>query len=253
MSLTTSTRSFIGRGKWFIAPRSAGVQSGALLRVGNVSAANFSITEEKKEVKDYENPGGGIKDSISRIAKVEGSMTIFDYSPENLALSIRGSKTVVTAGAVADEPHNDVFAGSFVPVNFIPDPSVEFVVKKGAATLTKDTDYFSYMTGIQLISGGAVADGDDITISYTKNKSNIIQALVSSASEYLLYFEGLNEMDGNNPIPLRVHRVKFSPTSGLGLLSDDPSTLELKFDVLSDSKIITPGISQFFSLGVVIN
>ncbi len=254
MALTTNTRSFIGRGKWFIAPKSAGVQSGALLRVGNVSAASFAITEEKKEVKDYESLGGGIKDSISRISKVEGTMTIYDYSPENLALSIRGTKTAVTAGTVAAEAHNDVFAGSFVPFDYIPDPSVAPVVTKLPSTvLVAGTDYSVYPTGIQLIAGGAVVNGDDLTIGYTKNKSNVIQALVSSASEYLLFFEGLNEMDGGNPLPLRVHRIKFSPTAGLGLLSDDPSTLELKFDVLSDSTITAPGISQFFSLGMVVN
>lgn len=253
MALSTSTRSFIGKGKWFIAPKAAGVQSGALLRVGNVSAASFAISEDKIEVKDYENAGGGTKDSLSRISKVEGSFTIYDYSPENLALSIRGTKTAVTAGAVAAEPHNDVFAGSFVPFDYIPDPSVAPVATKLPATvLVAGTDYDVYPTGIQL-KGSTVVNGDDLTIGYTKNKANLIQALVSSAAEYLLYFEGLNEMDGGNPLPLRVHRVKFSPTAGLGLISDDPGTLELKFDVLADSTITTPGISQYFSLGMVVN
>lgn len=253
MALTTSTRSFVGKGKWFIAPKAAGVQSGALLRVGNVSAASFAISEDIIEVKDYENAGGGVKDSQSRISKVEGSFTIYDYSPENLALSIRGTKTVVTTGAISAEAHNDVFAGSFLPFAYIPDPSVAPVVTKLPSTvLDAGTDYDVYPTGIQL-KGSTVANGDDLAIGYTKNKANLIQALVSSAAEYLLYFEGLNEMDGGNPLPLRVHRVKFSPTTGLGLISDDPGTLELKFAVLADSTITTPGVSQYFSFGMVVN
>lgn len=254
MALTTSNRAYVGKGKWFIAPKAAGVQSGPLLRVGNVSAASFAISEDKIEVKDYENVGGGLAVSQARISKVEGSLTVYDYSPDNLALSIRGTKTAVTAGAVAAEAHSDVFAGSFVPFSFIPDPSVAPVVTKLPSTvLVANTDYTVFPTGIQLIAGGAVIDGDDLTFGYTKNKANLIQALVSSSAEYLLYFEGLNELDGGNPVPLWVHRVKFSPASGLGLISDDPGTLELKFDVLKEPLITTPGISQYFSLGMVVN
>lgn len=257
MALTTSTRSFIGKGKWRIAPKSAGAQSGPLLEVGNISAATFAITEDKKELKDFRSAGGGTKDTLSRIASVVGTMTVHDYSPENLAISVRASQTAVSAGAVAAEAHSNVFEGSFIPTNYIPDGTTAMVVTKlPSTTLVLDTDYTESPLGIQLLTvaeGGQVVDGDDITIGYTKNKSVVLEALVNSGLEYMLFFEGLNEVDNSNPLPISIHRVKFSPTAGLALIGDDFAGLELKFDVLSDSTVTGTGLSKFFKIGTVSN
>ena len=59
MTMTTATRSYIGKGKIY-----AGLRSGGAMRpIGNVSKISLAISEEKKELKDFTSAGGGTKDT----------------------------------------------------------------------------------------------------------------------------------------------------------------------------------------------
>jgi len=58
-------RSFVGKGKLYLGRYG----QNNLQRIGNTSKLSLSIDEETKELADYENPGGGVADALSRIAK----------------------------------------------------------------------------------------------------------------------------------------------------------------------------------------
>ena len=60
-----------------------------------------------------------------------------------------------------------------------------------------------------------------VKVSYTPLKSNMIQALVESGREFILFMQGLNDAQEGLPFNIRVHRVKFSPAQNLGFISDD--------------------------------
>lgn len=301
MSLVSTTRSYIGKGPIYARKRTGGL---GLLPIGNCSALSFSITEDIKTLSDYTNAGGGTKDTLRRITKVEGTVDARDFSPSNLALALRGAVTTEGTATVSAEAHT-AYTNAFVAFDHLKDsgasvtpviavsaaradttaytvgqtilasavvyqcttagtsagsaPSYNTTVgatttdgtvvwtSRGAVTMVADTDYQIGNNGIRILSTASrFALGLPITVAYTQNPAEILQALVSSATEYELFFDGLNEVDSGNPAPIKVHRVQFGVTSGLPLIADDFGTLQMKFDVLQDTTISGTGISQYF-------
>lgn len=311
MALTTATRSFIGKGKIY-----AGLKAGgAMLPIGNVSKLSLAISEEKKELLDYTSAGGGKKDTLSRISGIEGSMTAHDFSPENLALVLRGETTTVTSISVSNETGHTGYSGGFIATTHLPDMTATFTpvidvstgwvaetaytvgqtilesslvfqcttagtssvvgskptftlvatgatvndgaslvwTCRGAVAMVDGTDYTKGKAGIEIAAGASrFALGLPVKISaYTKAPAEVVQALVSSAAEYKIAFDGLNEVDSGNPMYIAIHRIKFGVTAGLDLIGDDFGALEVKFDVLQDTTITGTGISQYFKVAQV--
>lgn len=309
MALTTSTRSFIGKGKIYAGPRTGG----AAFPIGNVASLSLAITEEKKELLDYTSAGGGTKDTLSRISAIEGTMNVHDFSPENLALVLRGEVDTEATGSVAAEAHtaytngflgltylpdtgttitpviavadiwvaetayvagdyilenDDVFqcttAGTSATVGNEPDwtltPAIGGTVSdgtvvwtnRGALAMVDGTDYQIGKAGIFILSTATrFTAGLPITVAYTKNAAEIVQALVASSTEYTIHFDGLNEVDSGNPYYVKIHRIKFGVTAGLDMIGDEFGALEVSFDVLQDTTISGTGISQYLKIAQV--
>lgn len=116
MTQTVLTRSFIGKGKVY-----AGLKAGgANLPLGNVSKLALQISEEKKELLDYTSAGGGMKDTLTRISSITGTMTVHDYSPENLAFVLRGEVDTQASGSVSNETGHTAYTNGFVEFSYIP-------------------------------------------------------------------------------------------------------------------------------------
>lgn len=311
MAQTTSTRSYIGKGKIYAQLRTGGAASS----LGNVSKLSLAISEEKKELLDYTSAGGGMKDTLVRISGITGSMTAHDFSPENLAFVLRGGVTTQATSAANNETGHTGYTGAFVEPTYIPDMSLTVTpvinvsaawvaetayevgdcilensdvyqcttagtsttsgseptwsgkdetgetisdgstliwTNRGAVAMVDGTDYTKGKGGIEIASTATrFALGLPIKISYTKMASEITQMLTTSAPEYTLIFDGLNEVDSGAPFYVKLHRVKFGVTSGLDLIGDDFGALELTFDVLQDSTISGTGISQYAKIAQV--
>ena len=303
MSLVSTTRSYIGKGPIYAMKKTGGL---GFLPIGNCSALSFAITEDIKTLNDFTNAGGGTKDTLRRITKVEGTVDARDFSPENLALALRGNVTTEATGSVAAEAHT-AYTGAMIPLDHVLDSGVApvpviavsaapvistpYVVgntmlsgsvvyqcttggttagtppsytatlgattpdgtavwtSRGAVTMVANTDYQIGHSGILILKTATrFALGLPITVAYTQNPAEILQALVNSATDYTLFFDGLNEVDSGNPAPIKVHRVQFGVTSGLPLIADDFGTLQIKFDVLQDATLSGTGISQYFKI-----
>ncbi len=123
----------------------------------------------------------------------------------------------------------------------------------GTTTLVANTHYQRTRSGINALAAGTQFDdyGTPLTVSYTKNAQYLIQALTDSGTEYLMVFDGLNEVDSGNPIVARLHRVKFSPTAGMDLIGDEFGELTMEFSVLKDESITTAGLSQYMQIAMV--
>lgn len=249
MALTTNTRSFIGKGKFYLKPRAGGVRR----FIGNVRSAKFAIAEDTKELIDFTKGGGGVLDSVSRISSVTGDMEITDYSPENLALGLYGTVTANAGGGTVTDEQHTALVGSLVVLNYMQDTTASITVKDQAGTTTyvAGTDYTRSAAGITPLEGGGIADEDVLKISYTKQAENLVETLTNSGQEYELFFEGLNEADSGNPVLLRSYRVKFSPSSGTDLISDDFGALSVSFKVLKDTTVTGVGLSQYMQLRMV--
>ncbi len=237
--------SYLGSGKVYLRDRSAAT---GLVEVGNCSALSFAVTEETKELRDYTQPGGGTYNEVKRITSVECQITMHDMSAENLSRALYGSTSATATGTVTDEAHADVNKGEFVATAFL--PSAITTVKVGATTKTANTDYEVRAGGIYIIPGGTIADGDDITITYTKAVADVVQALTNSGKEYELVFDGLNEARSGKKTRVRAHRVKIGALANLGLIGEEYAAIEATGKVLKDTSITGANISQYFKVEI---
>lgn len=238
--------SYIGSGKIYLRDRSNA--TAGLIEVGNASVLNFGITEDIQELRDYTQAGGGTYNEVRRITAVEVSMTLHELSAANLARALYGGTSTVATGTVTDEAHNDVVVGALVTTTFM--PSAITSVKKGASTLVLGTDYEVRGAGILVKSGGAIITGDDITITYTKAATDVVEMLTNSGKEYEMVFDGLNEARSGKATRVQAWRVKIGAAQNLGLIGEEYAALEVTGKLLKDTSITTAGLSQYCKIEV---
>jgi hypothetical protein len=92
-----------------------------------------------------------------------------------------------------------------------------------------------------------VASGDAITIDYTPVASTDVQALVNSAPNVSLYFDGVNEVDGKKYVG-KIWLAKLGVAQNVEFIGDDFGTLSLSVTIQKDETIVTGGKSQYFEL-----
>lgn len=240
-----SSESYLGSGNIYLRERGT---ADPLLPVGNCSVLNFAFEEDKKTLPDYRNPGGGVADSVTRITGATGNMTTHTLSARNLAQALRAAITAVVGAPIVDEPHTSAGVdGEFIPFDFAYDKSVAPVVKDTAATpatLTEGVDYVLANGGILVIGTGAIDDAG-VQVSYTSMAQDVVEMLTNSGKEYELHFDGLNEANSGKAVHIVIHRLKFSPASGMDWLGDDFAELPLAFDMLADESITALGKSKY--------
>lgn len=227
-------------------------QSKGLLPIGEVPKLELSIEIDKKELQSHTQSGGGLADVVSRIKSVGIAMDINSLSPENIAMAMYGSATVVAGAAKTDEPH-DAYPGALVSFLNPPDLNIAPVIKSvaGSTTYVANTDYELSPAGIKIKAGGAIIAKTAIKVSYTALGHDVIQMLTNSGDSYRLVFEGLNEARSDKPVIVELFKTKFDPTSGLGLIADDFGVLSLTGSVLKDTSKAGASISKFARISMV--
>ena len=235
-------KSFIGKGIVYINGRD----------VGNCTALTMGITEEKIELKNYRAAGGGNYNSLTRIDAVEVSMTISDFSAENLALGLFGTASAVTAAEVSDEsvttPASKV-GNPLVQTAHVIDTAETVTVTSSPAGTTYDVtdDYIVTPAGIQIVATGDIPVDTAILVSYDKKATSVLEMLTTSAGEYTLVFDGLNEAQSGTPYVVTVHRFKAGPAAEVALIGDEFGELQITGEALADTTITGAGLSQYAS------
>jgi len=237
--------SYMGVGRVML--REVGAQAG-MLHIGNVSALDLGVTTDTKEQKDYTTVGGGTVAEVQRISAIELSMTLHDLDKDNIKRAFLGTASSTVAGAVANEPLV-AFAG-FIPTSSPIDTTEPVTVVNGATTYVVDDDYTIGAGGITILAGGAIADGTTIEVSYTTIDHDTVEAVTSTAKEYELYFEGMNEAKDGRSVNVHAYRIKISPTDKLSLINDDFASFTVKGKLLRDNTKKGAGISKYFKVQV---
>ena len=239
-------RSYIGKGPVYIKLKSA---NGGLFPIGNCSNLEVSFEEESKTLRDYKSAGGGNANILTSISAFSGNLVMHDYSAANLALALRGTESAVEASSVVDEAHTSAGTeGELIPIDFIVDTSAAVTVTLANNTaLALTTDYVLENNAIMVVGTGAI-DANGILVSYTKDVSEVMEALTGAGQEYELYFNGLNEAQSGKYVAIAMHRVKFSPAQGLSFIGDEFGEMSVDFEVLSDSTKVGTGISKFMKV-----
>ncbi len=242
---------FQGYGIISIAPYESGATFGArkFRDSGNNSGFSTSFSENKEELRDFRTSAGGTDSAVSRLESMTGQLDARHFTPENFAMAVWGTTEVLNATPIADEPHV-LHAGAFVPAERMIDMTVAPVVKKGATVVDTD-DYTVSAGGIKFnstITTADVADGDDITFSYTPVACTSIEALVTGAPLVSIFFDGGNAVTGKRAIG-RYYKCKLGVAQNIGLITESGfGTLGITFTVLKDDTVPGTGTSKFFKL-----
>lgn len=238
--------SFIGKGSVFLQLR--GVVGAKMVPIGNCEELTTATEIDQKSLLDSSIGGGGMLETLDRIKSVKVQMKVTNMSSANIAIVLRALVTSATSVAVTDEAHADIARGSLIQLARLPDLTQPVTVKKGATEIASAGNWTAIGAGIwPNPAATALADGDDITVSYTALASDMLQTLVRSADEYRLLFSGMNEARGDKPVVVAMHRLKFAP-GGLGLITDDFGRLSLDAELLSDPTVVGTGLSKFMSV-----
>ena len=243
---------FIGKAKIRIGLYSSGATFKAreLRYLENTSRFELSFSEEEKKLLDYTNASGGNDSSVKRINDITGALDPRHFTPENLALALWGTTSALDATAIVGESGFKIVPKMFLPTDRIIDMSEPVVLKKGATVI--DTDDYTVSPGGVLIADAittaSVTSGDAVTIDYTPVASHDIQALVKSAPEVSIMWEGLNEVNGKYTIG-KIWKAKLGAAQNVGFITEDFGTLAISVTVLKDETVPAAGDkSQYFKL-----
>lgn len=254
MTHVSTTRGYKGRGRFTVRP----LGGGRPFELGNVVSLSESIEVDRTGRQNYMDAAGGELDVEETITSFTFEAVANDISPQNIALGLRGTSAMVSAGDVTNEPVK-AWTGHRIAFRYLPDPDEPVVVKTtggSPTTLVADTDYERTPHGIRILSTTTLAfSGEnpvDLTVDYKRNPQYLIQALVDAGTEYEIIWHGLNAVDSGNPITSRYFRVKFSPTSGFNRHGgDDFGELTLSGTVLSDESREGAGLSKYLETAMI--
>ncbi len=241
------TLAFAGKGDVYI-----GKYGQKLVKAGNVGPLEIEVSSDEKTMMDYTDTGGGYTDVIERITGVKGNGTFFNFSKENLAIALRGTASAIASGSVVDEVKIATVFDGLIELDKI--PVVNSIVVKdstGATTYVLGVDYLVDRLGIILIEGVTIAADDVLKISYDSLAFDNVEALTAGNAVYTVLVSGVNEANDDSPVSVLFHKVKFSPASKLGIITDDFASLEMSFKVLCDNTITAAGKSKFFRINKV--
>ena len=241
----TRNRSFNGKGAMYI--RERGAVNAAFYRVGNSDNLSFAINEERQTQRNFETRGGGNAAFQSSITDVTATINVLSVNPRIAAVALRALIATTTAVAITGEAQVGQ-PDSFLPFARQPDTDMTITItsNSGGTTHVVDTDYQIRNNGIFILETGNITAGLDLAITYTAKASYKIESLTRSSVEYEFYFDGFNEADNGKSVTVQCHRIQFSPTQALSLITEDFGALPMEFEVLSDDSKNGTTESQYF-------
>lgn len=121
---------------------------------------------------------------------------------------------------------------------------------RGKVLLVAGTDYTVAGNGVTIADAAEYTAGEPLEADFTRQASDVVQALVNSPKEYRLYFDGLNEARSGKPSVVEAFRVKLGAARNISLIGDDYASLELTGKLLVDTSKSGVGVSQYFTAKV---
>ena len=215
----------------------------ALMPIGNVSDLQLSHEEDVQKLEDFTRLGGGTYAERRRVKSVGLKMTLSDLNLVNLTRAVYGTSQEVAAGTAVAETVTAT-PGGLVRLTHINPSGVK--VNKGATPLPP-ANYEVRPEGIYILPDAKdVADGEELSITYSHGVYAAIEALTSSPSELELSFGGLNEVGSGAPFVVDVWRVSPGVCKQLALINKDFASLAVDGEVLIDPARQGEGISRFY-------
>lgn len=212
---------------------------------GNVAVLKLSLKADV--IEHYESQSGQrtLDDRMVKQKSATLSLTIEEFTKENLALALYGNYVKSAGGNVV----NEVVGGALPVVGdryFLAHPKVSALAlhdsSAGAHVLDLGVDYtldpdFGAIQFLRLDDGGspAVPYVAPMKASYTFGTVTEIGIFTQPLPERYLRLEGLNTAQGNAKVLVELYRVAFDPLKELSLISDDYNKFELEGALLADA------------------
>lgn len=223
---------FLGSGRIYARRKVAGVYQGFKL-MGNATKFEIKENSEKKErvSKDRANYGSALNTVFVK-KPAEVNINLNDLDRDTLALIFLGTASAVsvTGAAVTDEVVTG-YKGQIFNTAKRKISAVVLTDTTAVTTYVLNTDYKiidADLGLIEVITGGAITDGQSLKIDYTYGSmtSNKVAGGTNSNVIVQLMFDGLNQADQTKAV-VNVLEAVLSPTSGVDFLADDFTSIEL--------------------------
>ncbi|WP_268797518.1 phage tail tube protein [Pseudomonas huanghezhanensis] len=222
---------------------------GPFMPIGLVSTLAQAIEKTDLTLADTTTPQGGEYDSISRITSMGLTMNWRELYTENLALMYWGDVTRIPSETVSDEAHTATKGGT-IKLDKMPLSITSVALASAPATVFKDgDDYQMTGSGIEILSGGAIAEAANLLIDYQCAEVDVIEALTNSGKVVEFLFEGANAAGTKKRLNLQYFRCQLSPAASTDWISaDDFMGSEVAVKVLSDPKKVGAGKSKYMRI-----
>lgn len=218
----------------------------ALQSIGGLSELTLNIEEDPKKQQDFSRAGGGTRSQVNRIKAVGMKAKLQDLNPVNLARAVFGSTSAVANGTAADE-EVIAYRGGLIRLAHLNPTAV--VVKNGATTVNAAGNYEVRPEGLFVYDEAAgIANGDDLTVSYSHSGYDVIEALTQAAPTLEMLYAGVNEAGEANASTVELFRVRTGALKSWGLINNDFAELEMEGEVLLDPTKSGAGLSKFFKV-----
>lgn len=204
--------------------------------LSNVSKANIKTKLKVTKVPDFTRAGGGTRAQTERIDSITLSLTLHELSAENLALAVGSDSVGVASATVSAEPVQ-LYRGSSVPLDFLPQSITSVTVTSGSVVLTAGTDYEMTPAGLYIPSDAPHVTGAGpvaATVTYVSKAHQQMQAGTVLATDLELMIEGLNDIN-NRPLVIDVWKLHVPALDDLALIADKPTEMGYDAEMLRDT------------------
>lgn len=244
----------LGRGKLYFAQFLAGTRiPGAERYLGNTPEVGLNF--ESEDLEHFSSDFGLRELDRSIVMQITRSATFTtdNIDPRNVALFYFGSTEALTVGAssVEGEVLPPAEIGMFYQLGMtMLNPSgarnivfpgtgaTEFDLKKGAASLAVGTDFIinPAQGRIEVLEGGAIEDGDELTVDYSVAASTRKRIISGSAPVHGALRYIADNPEGDN-IDYYLPSVSLAPNGEFALKGDDWQAIPFNVKVLkSDTR-----------------
>lgn len=196
--------------------------------VGDINEMSISTESDKKELVSNQKTRRGVLATIIGNTKHNLSLKskYFDYRTFAMRAGGVTEQTALTSQTITDELIEGVKVGGLYPLTHPNiDASVAVNAKKGKTGTTALTaDDFDIVDGFLLVKkGGALADGDDVRVTYKTKASTQVMVKGGKRDKYAvaIKYKGMNTADNDKAFNMTIHRAEISPDGDFSFIGDD--------------------------------
>lgn len=207
----------------------------------------FTFTAETEKAEHFSSEAGLAEKDAALIVKVNrtGSLTCDNFSLDNLALFISGTKETQSqaAGNVTDEAHTvkqgriyQLGVGSGAPAGVRNITTVVVTSSDGLTTYVAGTDYNTDLDlgRLQIIAGGAIADDTAIKVDYATTLKSWSRVKSGTASEVSGSLRVIADNASGTNRDWFMPKVTLTPSGEIPIIQEgtDFTTMEFGVEVL---------------------